>query len=75
MIPNVSAFLTMVAHSEGVDQVRDPGGARLVDPYRVCFGKRHIIQDLRWHPHEERPDGTREWRGEGLVDPAVLLDQ
>lgn len=67
MTPNVAAFLTMTAHSEGVDQVRDPSGT-LVDPYRVCYGKRHIIQDLNWHPHEERPDGSREWGGETLKD-------
>lgn len=67
MTPNVAAFLTMLAHSEGVDQVRDPTGA-LVDSYRVCYAKRHTIQDLNWHPHEERPDGSREWRGEGLKD-------
>lgn len=68
MNANTAAFLTMVAHSEGVDNVRDPATAALVDPYCVCYAKRHIIQDLRWHPHEQRPDGTREWDGERLKD-------
>lgn len=66
-MPNMQAFLTTLAHSEGVDQVLDPAGV-LVDPYRVCYSKRHIIRDLNWHPHEERPDGTREWGGETLKD-------
>jgi muramidase (phage lysozyme) len=63
--PNITAFLTMLAHSEGVDNVRELTGA-LIDPFRVCYAKKHIIQDLRWHPHEERPDGSREWGGERL---------
>lgn len=60
MTPNVSAYLTMLATSEGTEQ--EP------DSYRVCFGKKHVIHDLSYHPHERRPDGTREWDGEKLSD-------
>jgi|SRR5579859_1682244 len=60
MTPNLSAFMTMIAVSEGTEQ--EP------DAYRVCFAKRHVIHDLSFHPHELRPDGTREWGGERLTD-------
>ena len=60
MTPNVSAFLTTVATSEGTEQ--EP------DSYRVCYAKRHVIHDLAYHPAERRPDGTREWDGETLTD-------
>lgn len=50
---NVAAFLSMLAHSEGTDQA--------ADPYRVCYGYRHTIQDLREHPAI-----TREWMGEDI---------
>lgn len=52
---NVAAMLTMIAWAEGTE--REP------DPYRVCFGYRHVIADLRDHPAI-----TGEWRGERLSD-------
>lgn len=61
MTPNLAAFLTMIAHGEGVD--------RAADPYRVCFTFRHTILDLNWHPAEHRPPaGAIEWGGETLRD-------
>ena len=44
----------MIAHSEGTD--------RAPDPYRVCYGYRHTIVDLRDHPAI-----TGEWKGESLA--------
>jgi muramidase (phage lysozyme) len=55
MTPNVTAFLTMVAHSEGTD--------RAPDPYRVCYGFSHTIQSLADHPAI-----TGEWLGARLPD-------
>jgi muramidase (phage lysozyme) len=63
MTPNVKAFLTMLAHSEGVDRPPAPP-----DPYRCCYAYKHVIIDLTYHPHQLRPDGTREWGGERLSD-------
>jgi muramidase (phage lysozyme) len=57
---NVAAFLTMIAISEGTEH--EP------DPFRVCYAKRHTIIDFTYHPHQLRPDGTREWAGEKLTD-------
>lgn len=59
---NLRAFLVMIGHSEGTDRAPAP-----LDPYRTCFGFKHIIQDFRWHPAEIRPDGTNEWVGESLA--------
>lgn len=53
MNPNVSAFLTMISHSEGTDKAPDP--------YRCCFGYKHTIIDLSGHPA-----CTGEWMGEPL---------
>ena len=53
MTPNMQAFLSMVAHSEGTD--KSP------DPYRVTFGYRHVIADLSDHPTI-----TGEWMGVAL---------
>lgn len=53
--PNVLAFLAAIAQAEGT--------AKAADPYRVCFGYRHTIEDLRDHPAI-----TGEWRGEKLPD-------
>jgi lysozyme len=53
MTPNVAAFLTMISHSEGTD--------RGTDPYRICFGFKHVIQSLADHPAV-----TGEWAGEPL---------
>jgi muramidase (phage lysozyme) len=50
---NLSAFLTMISHSEGTD--------RAADPYRVCFGFKHTIAELSDHPAI-----TGEWSGEPL---------
>lgn len=69
MIPmskNLAAFLVTIQHSEGVDNVKDVNGV-LVDPYRVCYAKRHVIQDLSWHPAEHHPDDTREWGGDRIT--------
>src|SRR5882724_6016290 len=68
MTPNVQAFLTMIARSEGVE------GAP--DPYRVCYGYpelwAHTIIDLNYHPHQLRPNGTREWPGVKLRDEQCI---
>jgi len=64
MTPNVAAFLTMISHSEGTD--------RADDPYRVCYAFKHTIIDLTYHPHQLRPDGTREWAGEPLSDAMCI---
>lgn len=50
---NCQAFLAMIATSEGTD--------RKGDPYRVCYGYRHSIEDLSDHPAV-----TGEWKGESL---------
>ena len=52
---NVRAFLSMIATSEGTD--------RAADPYRVCYGYRHTIQDLIDHPAV-----TGEWMGESIAN-------
>lgn len=65
MTPNISAFLTMTAHSEGCDLKPDP--------YRVCFSYVHTIVDLSYHPAEKRPDGSVEWHGEPLSDQLCSL--
>lgn len=52
---NVRAFLALIRYAEGTD--RGP------DPYRVCYGYRHTIIDLRDHPAI-----TGEWSGEVLPD-------
>lgn len=60
MNANIAAALTMLATSEGTQ--RQP------DPYRVCYAYRHVIQDLTYHPSEERPDGSPpEWIGERIT--------
>lgn len=56
---NTRAFLAMISHAEGTD-LRS-------DPYRVCFGYRHTIEDLSDHPAV-----TREWLGEKLPDAVCL---
>jgi len=53
MTPNAAAFLAMISHSEGTD--------RSIDPYRVCYGYKHVIRDLSDHPVS-----TGEWKGEAL---------
>ena len=64
MTPNISAFLSTVSHGEGTDLV--------AEPYRCCYAKKHIIQSFAYHPHELRPDGTREWDGEPLTDKECI---
>ena len=54
MTPNEAAFLTMISTSEGTDMA--------LDPYRVCFGYRHVIQSFADHPAI-----TGEWMGEPLT--------
>jgi len=59
--PNIAAFLAMLAHSEGTD--------RAPDPYRVCYGFKHTIIDLSFHPADQRPpDGAVEWKGESIAE-------
>lgn len=52
---NTAAFLSLIAYSEGTD--------RAADPYRVCYGYRHTVQDMSDHPA-----ATGEWRGESLAN-------
>lgn len=60
----VRAFLHLIAVSEGT--------AKAPDPYRVCYGYRHTIQDMTFHPAAWRPGAAgqqvREWSGERLSD-------
>lgn len=56
---NIGAFLRMLQQAEGT--------ATAADPYRVCFGYAHTIQDLREHPAI-----TGEWRGERLSDTMCI---
>jgi muramidase (phage lysozyme) len=58
--PNVAAFLAMLGQAEGTD--------RKPDPYRVCYGYIHTVQDMNYHPAEHRPpDGLQEWGGESIA--------
>ena len=50
---NEKAFLAMISYSEGTHLAPDP--------YRVCYGYKHTIIDLRDHPSV-----TGEWFGEIL---------
>jgi lysozyme len=52
---NVQAFLGVLRRSEGT--------AQAPDPYRVCYGYRHTVQNMADHPAV-----TGEWRGERLSD-------
>lgn len=52
---NIGAYLAVLRQAEGT--------ASQADPYRVCYGYRHTIQDLRDHPA-----ATGEWSGELLPD-------
>jgi len=56
---NVAAFLAMIQRAEGTS-------AAGRDPYRVCYGYRHTIGNMRDHPAV-----TGEWRGERLPDATV----
>ena len=56
---NLSAFLDMIAFSEGT--------AKASDPYRVCYGYKHTIISFSDHPAV-----TREWTGERLPDAMCL---
>lgn len=64
MTSNLRAFLTMISRSEGCESQPDP--------YRVCYAYAHTIIDLNYHPHQLRPNGTREWAGEPLSDEQCL---
>lgn len=55
LLTNQKAFLALIAYSEGTD--------READPYRVCYGYKHAVRDMRDHPAI-----TGEWRGERLPD-------
>jgi len=52
---NIAAFLATVRQAEGT--------ANSPDPYAVCFGYHHTIQDFSDHPAL-----TGEWKGERLPD-------
>lgn len=52
---NVRATLAALSWSEGTDKAPDP--------YRVCYGYKHTVADLRDHPAL-----TGEWHGETLPD-------
>lgn len=52
---NIAAFLKVLQHAEGT--------AGRGDPYRVCFGYGHTVQNLADHPAI-----TGEWLGETLPD-------
>ena len=58
MTPNVQAFLAMLSASEGTDRPPAPD-----NPYRCCFGFKHIIKDLSDHPTI-----TGEWMGESIAN-------
>jgi len=51
---NVVAFLALIAWSEGTDKA--------ADPYRVCYGYKHTVQNFADHPR-----ATGEWGGESLA--------
>jgi lysozyme len=62
---NIAAFLGMIRQAEGT--------AASPDPYAVCYGYRHTIQDFSNHPSVTAQDKSRlpvtnEWRGERLPD-------
>jgi lysozyme len=59
ILSNERAFLELIAYAEGT--------SRAPDPYRVCFGYKHTIFDLRDHPAV-----TLEWRGEKLSDAMCI---
>lgn len=63
---NITAFLSMIAVSEGVENRKDASG-NAIDPYRICYAYHHVTQDLTYHPAEFHPDGTREWMGERIT--------
>ena len=52
---NISAFIGMIHWAEGT--------ASQADPYAVCYGYRHTVQNFANHPAV-----TGEWRGEKLSD-------
>ncbi len=54
MPPNRAAFLRTISYAEGTD--------RVADPYRCCYGFKHVIQSLADHPAI-----TGEWKGESLA--------
>lgn len=56
---NVRAFLRAIVFAEGT--ARHPRTGAALDPYRVCYGYSHTVQDLRDHPAL-----TGEWKGERL---------
>lgn len=65
--PNIAAILDTIAHGEGTDRPPAPE-----DSYRTCFKFQHVIESFMYHPHELRPDGTREWAGEPLTDKQCI---
>lgn len=50
---NIPAFLSLIEFSEGTN--------RGADPYRVCYGFKHTVQNMSDHPA-----ATGEWKGESL---------
>lgn len=59
MSRNLAAFLAMLAHAEGTDQV--------ADPYACCFAYKHTVKDMRDHPAV-----TGEWAGERLTEQQCM---
>lgn len=62
---NIAGFLAMLRQSEGT--------ANETDPYAVCYGYAHTIQNFANHPAVKVEDRqplpvTAEWRGERLED-------
>ena len=57
---NINAFLVMLQQAEGT--------SRASDPYRVCYGYKHTIQNFSGHPAN-----TGEWAGEVLSDRMCSL--
>jgi muramidase (phage lysozyme) len=53
---NVQAFLALIRFAEGTER-------NGLDPYRVCYGYSHTVQDLSDHPSL-----TGEWSGKVLPD-------
>lgn len=61
ILENQRAFLALIEHAEGTG--RNPATCEALDPYRTCYGYRHVIRSFENHPAV-----TREWSGEVLPE-------
>jgi muramidase (phage lysozyme) len=66
---NQQAFLAIIGYAEGTD--------READPYRVCYGYKHVIVSFDDHPSVKAKDGRMgggkaEWLGEKLPDDMCI---